>query len=96
MDTKLGEPVNSPFEYELWVVPNKNVPWLPSTTSRLYSLERSFGIPQEDILPGEEKFVLLEGTACLLKRPCMRSVYFEVPIRSRTMELGGVDELTFG
>jgi len=91
-----GQPVNSPFEYELWVVPNKSAPWLPGVKSRIYSLERGFGIPQEDILPGEEKFVLLEGTNCVLVRPGMRSVHFEVPIRSPlNCDLGDVDEITF-
>ena len=89
-------PVNSPFEYELWVVPNKSAPWLPGVKSRIYSLERSFGIPQKDIVCGEERFVLLEGTTCHLERPEMRPVYFQVPIRSHVnCDLGDVDEITF-
>ncbi|KIM54179.1 hypothetical protein SCLCIDRAFT_392373 [Scleroderma citrinum Foug A] len=94
-----GKPVNSPFKYELWVVPSTSAPWLPGAVkSRIYSLERCFGIPQQDILPGAEKFVLLEGTACLLVRPGMRSVYFKVPIRSPpdlNCNLGDVDQIKF-
>jgi hypothetical protein len=39
--------------------------------------------------------VLLEGTACILKRPGMRRVYFEAPVRQRKAEVEDVDELTF-
>jgi hypothetical protein len=91
-----GNPVNSPSGYEIWLVPNKKTPWLPVPISRLYSIERSFGIAEEAILPGEEKFVLLEGTACLLQLPNKDTVYFEVPVRPRNIELGQVKELVFG
>lgn len=91
-----GQPVHSPFKYELWVVPSKSAPLLPCGKSRIYSLERSFDIPQKDILPGEEKSVLIEGTTCLLARPRMRSVRFEVLIRPLNCDPGNVyDEITF-
>ena len=94
-----GEPVNSPFKFELWAVPSTSAPWLPGAVkSRIYSLEKSFGIPQEDIMPGAEKFMLLEGTACLLVHPGMRSVHFEVPIHlplDLNRNLGDVDQIKF-
>ncbi|KII84210.1 hypothetical protein PLICRDRAFT_179876 [Plicaturopsis crispa FD-325 SS-3] len=83
--SQTGEPVNSPFgeDYELWAVPNRRTPWIPCPTSRLCSAERAFGVAQKDILPGQEKFILLEGTACLFKRPGKQPIYFEVPVRPR-------------
>jgi hypothetical protein len=75
------KPINSPFEYELWAIPNRHTPWLPMPSFRIYSIEESAGIAQKDILPGEEKFVLLEGTACTLLRPDMQPVDFQVPVR---------------
>ncbi|KAF7760348.1 hypothetical protein Agabi119p4_11024 [Agaricus bisporus var. burnettii] len=67
VETATSKPENSPFKYELWAVPNKRTPWLPSPTQRLSSLERCFGVKEKDIKPGEEKFLLMEGTACVLK-----------------------------
>ncbi|KII84214.1 hypothetical protein PLICRDRAFT_95561 [Plicaturopsis crispa FD-325 SS-3] len=86
--SKTGEPVNSPFgeDYELWAVPNRRTPWIPCPTSRLCSVERAFGVAQKDILPGHEKFTLLEGTACLFKRPGQMPIYFEVPVRPRPVD----------
>lgn len=80
------------------MIPNKKIPWLPSAASHLYLIEQSFGIAQKDILPSEEKFVLLEGTVCflILRRPGMWSVYFEAPVPQRNFELGDVGQLTFG
>lgn len=95
VETATGNPVNSPFEYELWAVPNQRTPWIPCQSARLCSLERSFGTRQEDIKPGGEKFVLLEGTPCFLKRPNMRSVYFVAPIRPRPLDLPEIDVLDF-
>lgn len=95
VETATGKPVNSPFEYELWAIPNQRTPWIPCQSARLCSLERSFGTKQEDIKPGGEKFVLLEGTPCFLKRPNMRSVYFVAPIRPRPLDLPEIDVLDF-
>ncbi|KAI0323358.1 hypothetical protein GY45DRAFT_1376379 [Cubamyces sp. BRFM 1775] len=81
VDTATGQPVNSPFEFELWVVPNLKSPWLSMPSGRIRSLERCFGIAQHDILPGEEKWLLRDGQTCLLKRPGKRDVQFTVPMR---------------
>jgi len=87
--TSTGEPENSPFEFELHMVQprNSSVPWhVPGGSARLHSMESGFGMRKgEKINPGEEKFILDEGTALLLKRPGHRDVYFEVPVRRRTM-----------
>ena len=41
-----------------------------------------------DFLPGEERSVLLEGTACLLKRRGMKLVVLRAPVRPRTSDYG--------
>ncbi|KAL7278895.1 hypothetical protein ACG7TL_006726 [Trametes sanguinea] len=81
VDTATKQPVNSPFEFELWVVPNPKAPWLSMPSGCVRSLERNFGVAQDDILPGEEKWLLRDGQTCLLKRPGKRDVQFTVPIR---------------
>ncbi|CDO75338.1 hypothetical protein BN946_scf184966.g6 [Trametes cinnabarina] len=84
VDSKTGEPVNSPFEHELWSVPNIDTPWLTMPmVVKLRSAERGHGIKQDDILPGEEKYFLRDGQTCVLTRPGKRSVRFTVPVRRR-------------
>ncbi|KAI0695268.1 hypothetical protein C8T65DRAFT_584467, partial [Cerioporus squamosus] len=83
VDTRTGVPVNSPFKFELWVVPDPDRPWLGSGSARVTSLDVAFGQRQDEILPGHEKFVLRDGQTCLLKRPGHRDVRFTVPVRRR-------------
>lgn len=64
VETATGKPVNSPFEYELWGVPNTDAdtPWLSiPMCGKLRSTEQSHGMKQADVLPGEEKLVLRGG-----------------------------------
>lgn len=79
--TETKEAVNSPFEFELWAVPDPDAPWLAMPSGRLYSLEHNFHIAQDKILPGIEKWMLRDGQTCLLKRPGKRDVFFRVPTR---------------
>lgn len=81
VDTQTGRPVNSPFKFELWSIPNPSTPWSGLGSYRVYSLEQSFRVPQPDIIPGDEKFVLRDGQTCLLKRPGHKDVRFTVPVR---------------
>ncbi|OJT05942.1 hypothetical protein TRAPUB_3129 [Trametes pubescens] len=82
VDSATGEPVNSPFEFELWGLPNPDMPWLSfPICGQLRSIERAHGINQKDILPGAEKFVLRDGQTCALVRPGKRSLRFTVPVR---------------
>ncbi|KAH9896424.1 hypothetical protein C8Q73DRAFT_685387 [Cubamyces lactineus] len=82
--TATGKAVNSPFPYELWSVPSPAMSGLSvPMVGRLKSAECAFGIRQEDILPGEEKFLLCDGQTCRLKRPGKRLLRFTVPIRQR-------------
>ncbi|OJT05947.1 hypothetical protein TRAPUB_3134 [Trametes pubescens] len=82
VDSATGEPVNSPFEYELWAVPDPDAPWLSlPITGKLRSIERGHGIKQADILPGREKFILRDGQTCVLMRPGKQPVRFTVPLR---------------
>ncbi|KAI0351333.1 hypothetical protein OH77DRAFT_1439313 [Trametes cingulata] len=100
VESATGEPANSPFEYELWNIPNPETPGagvgLP-VVGQLRSIERAHGIKQEDILPGAEKFVLCDGQTCMLTRPGMRPVWFTVPIRTQppSEALDAMDKLDF-
>ncbi|KAL7279563.1 hypothetical protein ACG7TL_005962 [Trametes sanguinea] len=82
VDTASGEPVNSPFEFELWGIPDPDTPWLGTSISmKLRSMEQSHGIKQKDILPGHEKFLLRDGQTCALIRPGKPKIRFTVPVR---------------
>ncbi|KAI0373764.1 hypothetical protein BV20DRAFT_962344 [Pilatotrama ljubarskyi] len=81
--TATGEPVNSPFEFDLLCMPDPDAPVPSGPIVRMRPLECSFGIPQDKIDPGEEKFLLRDGAHCLLRRPGHRDVRFTVPIRRR-------------
>ena len=72
------KPVNSPFKFELWSVPNSMV---PCPSMRIRSLERSWGVAPAELVAGEEKFVLKDGMTCVLRRPGHRDLRFTVPIR---------------
>ncbi|TFK80517.1 hypothetical protein K466DRAFT_558947 [Polyporus arcularius HHB13444] len=89
------QPVNSPFEYELWLVPNPATPWLPAPTVCLRSLETCFGVAKNRLRAGEEKFVLKEGQTCLLTRPGRKGVRFTVPVMPRPTPTEDVDVLDF-
>ncbi|TFK78043.1 hypothetical protein K466DRAFT_607384 [Polyporus arcularius HHB13444] len=80
VDTRTGVPVNSPFQYELWGVPNSGLSFGVGATP-ITNLESAFGVRQEDISPGHEKFLLTDGQTCLLRRPGHKDVRFTVPIR---------------
>ncbi|KAI0351332.1 hypothetical protein OH77DRAFT_947745 [Trametes cingulata] len=82
VETATGQPVNQPFEFELWNIPNPETPWLTMpAVGQLRSIEHVFGIKGDAVLPGEEKFILRDGQTCLLTRPGKRPVWFTVPIR---------------
>ena len=78
--------VNKPPGYKLTIhVPGGATPWLGVGRQPLHSLEASFGIRDEDIIPGEERFVVLEGMVCSLEYPEQDiggPVSFEVPVRA--------------
>ena len=78
-----GHPVNSPFDFELWVGA-----WPRSALARVFSVEESMGLAPQAILPGEEKFALRDGYTCLLKRKGRKDMVFTVPVRG-----GSVDSL---
>ncbi|KAI9057207.1 hypothetical protein FKP32DRAFT_1762474 [Trametes sanguinea] len=93
--TATGQPINSPFEYELWAIPHPDAPHLTPLTGRLKSIERAHGIKQEDILPGEERFILRDGLTCLLRRTGKKPVRFTVPTRRRAQVTEAADVLPF-
>ncbi len=81
VDSATGEPVNSPFEFELWGIPNPDTPWLSfPICGQLRPIERAHGIKRKEIRPGAEKFVLRDGQTCVLARPGKRSLHFLVPV----------------
>ncbi len=80
VDNRTGLPVNSPFKFELFGAPNTGA--LPGfRATPMMSLERGFGIPQDQIPPGHEKFLLMDGMTCVLRRPGHKDVRFTVPTR---------------
>ncbi|OJT06186.1 hypothetical protein TRAPUB_2969 [Trametes pubescens] len=81
--TSTGEPVNSPFKFDLLCLPDPNAPIGSAPIISKRALECAFGIPQHEIEPGAEKFLLHDGQHCLLRRPGHRDVRFKVPIRRR-------------
>ncbi|KAH9888350.1 hypothetical protein C8Q73DRAFT_794126 [Cubamyces lactineus] len=85
VDNETGEAVNFPFEFELFAGPGEtDAPWLNVPGAmKSHSIERVFGNRQEDILPGEEKFILRDGQMCVLTRPGKPAIHFTVPIRKR-------------
>ncbi|KAI0715489.1 hypothetical protein C8T65DRAFT_573064 [Cerioporus squamosus] len=80
VETATGQPVNSPFEFELWSTGRSSIPHVCGA-ARLRSLECSWGYSQKDISPGQEKFVLRDGMKCVLKRPGHSPLRFTVPTR---------------
>ena len=87
-----GEPVNSPFKFELWTVPRTSTPWLGGMAMRVHSLEKVYGNRQEDIVPGQEKSLLRDGQSCLLKRPGQRNLRLTVPVRAAAVQAANADE----
>ena len=72
-----GQPTNSPFEFKLFAVGSTLGP-LPM--EEVHSGEATFARGQ-DILPGEEKFFLVDGGHYAIVRPGKRDVLFSVPRR---------------
>ncbi|CDO70601.1 hypothetical protein BN946_scf184656.g16 [Trametes cinnabarina] len=83
VEANTQKPINVPEEYELWAIPDPKRPWLQPVCMALTSLEKAFGIKSEDILPGEEKFVLRDGMHCQLCRGDKKIMRFVVPERQQ-------------
>ncbi|KAI8972204.1 hypothetical protein BD414DRAFT_540383 [Trametes punicea] len=85
VDSTTGEPVNSPFDFELFAGPGEtSTPWLSLPMAmKLKSIENIHGIKTQDILPGEEKFILRDGQMCVLTRPGKPKIRFTVPVRQK-------------
>ncbi|KAI0033228.1 hypothetical protein K488DRAFT_70005 [Vararia minispora EC-137] len=70
--TSTGKSENSPFQYDLFTVPDPDVqtagPMMGPRSGRLFSVESGLGLEPSEIHPGAEKFILSEGMCCLLKR----------------------------
>ncbi|KAI0759373.1 hypothetical protein BD413DRAFT_597893 [Trametes elegans] len=80
--TATGEAVNSPFpEFELFSAPGPDAPIGSGPVVSVSPLECSFGVSRDQIPPGEEKFVMADGTTAVLRRPGHKDVRFRVPIR---------------
>ncbi|KAI0671095.1 hypothetical protein C8Q78DRAFT_1033965 [Trametes maxima] len=81
--SRTGEPVNSPFKFDLICVPDPNAPIGSGPVYRMRPLECAFGIEANEIRPGSEKFLFRDGQHCVLRRPGLRDVRFTIPIRRR-------------
>ncbi|KAI9068883.1 hypothetical protein FKP32DRAFT_1617967 [Trametes sanguinea] len=81
VDTRTGQAVNVPTEHEIWAIPDPTTPWLQTATCLLASAERAYGIPVNEIKPGEEKYILRDGLACQLSINGQKIMRFEVPTR---------------
>ncbi|KAI0759379.1 hypothetical protein BD413DRAFT_617837 [Trametes elegans] len=80
--TTTGEAVNSPFpEFALFSAPGPDAPIGSGPVVSISPLECAFGMSRDQIPPGEEKFVVADGTTCVLQRPGHKDVRFTIPIR---------------
>ena len=79
--TVTQQPVNSPFEFELWLISGPAAPWNAPGVFRIHSIEHSFRLASHMIRPGEEKFVLNDGKTYQLIRPGHKAVRFTIPRR---------------
>ncbi|RPD77305.1 hypothetical protein L226DRAFT_483785 [Lentinus tigrinus ALCF2SS1-7] len=95
INTRTGLPVNSPFKFELWAIPNPSLPWIGGSFERVVAMERMFGFSKDEAPPGEETFLLRDGQTYLLKRPGRKDVRFTVPVRRRPLAAAAaqVDEV---
>ncbi|KAI0671144.1 hypothetical protein C8Q78DRAFT_1190750 [Trametes maxima] len=83
VDSRTGEPVNSPFKFDLICLPSPNAPIGSGPMVGMRPLECAFGIEADKIPPGEEKFLFRDGQHCILRRPGLRDVRFTIPKRRR-------------
>ena len=87
-----GEPVNSPFAFELWAVPASPLDLVPPM--KLKSLENAFsGLGGGKPKPGAEKFVMRDGMTCVLRRPGLKNVKFKVPVRVEKADTSNSNEI---
>jgi len=87
-NTKSKDPVNS-FElgFSFHVTPVSGTLSV-LCAGRLTSWEANAGIPPKQLLPGEERFSIVTGALCTLKRPGKKPFLFEVPQRPRIVPEG--------
>ncbi|KAI0671145.1 hypothetical protein C8Q78DRAFT_1169830 [Trametes maxima] len=83
VDSRTGEPVNSPFKFDLVCLPDPNAPIGLGPMVGMRPLECAFGMAADKIRPGEEKFLFRDGQHCVLRRPGLRDVRFTIPKRRR-------------
>lgn len=76
-----GQPVNSPFAFELWALSDGLHP-----SQRIRPLECVWGYTQDKIAPGEEKFLLKDGMTCIIRRPGHKDLRFTVPTHLAPVE----------
>ncbi|ETW75065.1 hypothetical protein HETIRDRAFT_108286 [Heterobasidion irregulare TC 32-1] len=81
VDSRTKKPVNSPAGYKIYVLPR--VGRMLGIPGPLMSWEVATNIPRKDIKDGEERFSVLEGSPCMLRRPGKDDFFFAVPDRAR-------------
>ncbi|KAJ7769224.1 hypothetical protein DFH07DRAFT_688225, partial [Mycena maculata] len=71
-DTSCKEPRNAPEGYELWAVTG-------TSAVKLKSVEEHFKNEFGPLKPGQEKFVVGQGSSCFLVRPHHPNFMFSIP-----------------
>ena len=76
------EPVDAPFgQYDLYALPSR-AGYALAMEGPLQTFEANMGIPEDERRPGEQKYIVIDGTRCRLYGPSLRKpVEFVVPSR---------------
>ena len=93
VDAATHEPLDAPFyDYELWSIPpvaEQHQSWTPDA-AQLATLEDFAGIPREERVLGQQKFLLQDGLHCFLcgteHKPMREPMEFWIPIRKVPQE----------
>ncbi|KAH0826518.1 hypothetical protein J3R83DRAFT_5525 [Lanmaoa asiatica] len=83
--------VNLPHDYKICHASNRTFV-LGGRGSELVSWERAWNVPQQNMRPGQERFVVPEGSQLALVRPAKEPFYFVLP---RRQTLGGIGAIAF-
>ena len=73
-------PVDEPFEnYDLYALPLATA---YAMEGPLQTFESNMGVPEDERRPGEQKYIVMDGTRCRLYGPTLREpIEFVVPSR---------------
>ncbi|KIK95533.1 hypothetical protein PAXRUDRAFT_376376 [Paxillus rubicundulus Ve08.2h10] len=80
-----GHPVNLPAGWKIYIMAGPTI-GIPSTLTdhaeaEMKSMDECCGISRSDILPGEERYIAMEGTKFTVVSPSGESARFCLPLR---------------